>query len=177
MRHLLGNLNRTGHDEPMVQACPDKKFILTIRDVYGWCDSWLDHNLNAPPTATSLFGALDRIRLRIDEFPPTKYDAPLLAHGFPSLACFFQLWADHNMRVLQAVPQERLLIVRTADIAKRISDIAHWAGVPPPTLRVDRAWLFAAPKKHRLLAALDASYVRETTHRLCGGLLEEYSRR
>ena len=160
--------------EPMVKACPEKKFILTMRDVYTWCDSWLDHNINSPPTAASLFGALDRMRLRLEDFPPTKYDAPLVARGFPSLACYFQLWARHNTRVLQTVPEERLLVVKTEDISDRIPDIAHWVGVPPQTLRADRGWLFAAPKKHGLLATLDASYVRETAQRFCAPLMEQY---
>jgi Sulfotransferase domain len=47
--------------EPLSAACPRKKFILTIRDVYSWCDSWIDHNLNRPPTSSSPWAALDRI--------------------------------------------------------------------------------------------------------------------
>lgn len=160
--------------EPLVNACPQKKFILTLRNVYAWCDSWLDHNINAPPTATSLFGALDRIRLRVDTFPPTRYDAPLVERGFPSLSCYFQLWAHHNARVLQAVPKGRLLIIETEGISARIRDIAQWVGVPPQTLRMDRAWLFAAPRKHGILATLDASYVRETAQRFCGPLVAQH---
>jgi sulfotransferase family protein len=160
--------------EPMVKACPEKKFILTMRDVYSWCDSWLDHNINEPPTASSLFGALDRVRLRVADFPPTKFDAPLVERGLPPLACYFQLWAEHNTRVLQAIPEGRLLIVKTEDIRDRIPDIARWAGVPPQTLRADRGWLFAAPKKHGVLATLDAAYVRETAQRFCGPLMERY---
>ena len=160
--------------EPMVKACPEKKFILTMRDVYTWCDSWLDHNINSPPTPTSLFGTLDRVRLRVEEFPLSKYDAPLAERGFPSLACFFQLWANHNSGVLQTVPAERLLIVRTDQISNRIADIAQWVGVPPETLRRDRAWLFVAPKKHGVLARLDASYVRETAEHFCGLLMRQY---
>ena len=160
--------------ESMVAACPEKKFILTIRDVHSWCDSWLDHNINEPPAPSSLFGQLDLIRLRVKDFAPTKYDAPLVARGFPSLACYFQLWASHNTRVLDAVPATRLLVVKTGEIRDRIPDIARWVGVPPETLRADRAWLFAAPKKHGVMATLDAGYVRETAQRFCGALMEQY---
>jgi hypothetical protein len=160
--------------ESMVAACPEKKFILTMRDVYSWCDSWLDHNINSPPVASSLFAQLDLVRLRVREFPSTKYDAPLVERGFPSLACYFQLWASHNTRVLEAVPDGRLLIVETGQLGERIPEIARWVGVAPETLRADRAWLFAAPKKHGVLATLDASYVRETAQRFSGGLMEQY---
>src|SRR5262245_46616926 len=60
--------------EPFVRACPNRKFILTLRDVYSWCDSWIDHNLNSPPSETSAWAALDRVRLKVDQYPPTKYD-------------------------------------------------------------------------------------------------------
>jgi hypothetical protein len=160
--------------ESMVAACPQKKFILTMRDVYSWCDSWLDHNINEPPAPASLFGRLDVIRLRVKDFAPTRYDAPLVERGFPSLACYFQLWTSHNTRVLDAVPPARLLVVKTGEIRDRIPDIAGWVGVAPDTLRADRSWLFAAPKKHGLLAALDPSYVRETAERHCGDLMRRY---
>jgi len=157
--------------EPLVKACPRKKFILTIRDPYSWADSWIDHNINLPPKATSGFAELDQIRLRVDDFPPTKHDSPLIQRGLLPLACYFQLWGHHNSRVLEAVPEERLLVVRTPEIAARIPEMAAWLGVPPQTLRSDRAWLFASPKKHRVLATLDAAYVEDTAERFCGTLM------
>ena len=160
--------------EPLSRACPSKKFVLTIRDVYSWCDSWIDHNINLPPSHSSPWGALDRIRLRIKDFQPTKFDSPLTARGLPPLACYFQLWANHNARVLEAVPSSRLLIIETHQITARVPEIAAWAGVPVETLQLERAWLFSSPKKHHVLTTLDESYVRETADRLCGSLMKEY---
>ena len=160
--------------EPLSRACPDKKFILTLRDVFSWCDSWIDHNLNQPPNPASPWRALDRIRLRIDEVPATKFDAPLLARGAHPLACYFQLWSDHNRRVLETLPPERVLLLETKEIAERMRDIADWAGVPVETLRSDRNRLFLAPKKHRVLATLDRAYVQDTADRLCGPLMSRY---
>jgi hypothetical protein len=160
--------------EPFVRACPGKKFLLTIRDPFTWCDSWLDHNINSPPDPRAPFARLDRVRLRVDDFAPTAHDAPLLQRGFPSLACYFQLWASHNAQVLRTVPAERLLIVRTEELSDRLPDIAAWAGIPAQTLRMDRSRLFVAPKKHGLLATLDPSYVRETAERFCAPLIERH---
>jgi len=160
--------------QPLVKACPQKKFILTIRDVYSWCDSWLDHNINQPPTGSSLFAVLDQIRLRVKDFPPTKWDAPLTERNLPPLACYFQLWAHHNAQVLHAVPKDRLLTIKTDEITDRIPDIAAWAGVSSGALRADQAWLFATTHKHRMLARLDPSYVRDSARRFCGPLMKEY---
>jgi hypothetical protein len=160
--------------EPFVTACPKKKFILTIRDVYSWCDSWIDNNINRPLSESSPFAVLDRVRLRVEDFTPTKHDSPLIERGGLPLPCYFQLWAKHNTQVLQAVPRAQLFVVKTQQITDRVPDIAAWVGVPPRTLRADRAWLFAAPKKHRVLAALDPSYVHETAERYCGTLMRQY---
>lgn len=158
----------------IVEACPKKKFILTMRDVYSWCDSWLDHNINSPPSDSSPWARLDKVRLRIKDFPPTKYDAPLTELGFPSLACYFQLWGSHNAQVLETVPDERLLIIRTQDIIEMLPKIAEWLEVGADTLKPERGWLFAAPKKHGTLAKLDRVYVRETAEAFCDTLMQQY---
>jgi hypothetical protein len=160
--------------EPMVNACPKKKYILTLRDPYSWCDSWLDHNINTPPKKTSLFAQLDHIRLRVEDFTPTKHDTPLTERGLPPLTCYFQLWASHNSNVLRAVPQDRLLIIKTQDIIEEIPMIARWVGVSVQSLRHDRGWLEAAPKKHAVLSELDPSYVRDTVEHNCGELMKQY---
>jgi hypothetical protein len=160
--------------EPLYAACPGKKFLLTIRDVYSWCDSWIDHNINKPPSDSSPWAALDRIRLRIDEFEPTRFDSPLTERGLPPLVCYFRLWADHNARVLEVVSPRRLLVVETGEILAKVAEIAAWAGVPPETLRTDRGWLFASPEKHHVLATLDKSYVQDTADRICGPLMSRY---
>ena len=158
---------------PLTAACPTKKFVLTIRDVYSWCDSWLDHNINNPP-GSSPWGALDRVRLRVDNVRPTKFDLPLTERGLPPLECYFGLWAAHNRHVLDVVPAASLLVIQTHQILERIPDIATCAGVPPETLRVDRGWLFSTPKRHRTLAKLETSYVQDTADRLCGELMSTY---
>ena len=145
-----------------------------MRDVYSWCDSWIDHNINLPPSGSSPWSALDQIRLQVKDVQPTKFDSPLTARGCPPLACYFQLWASHNARVLEVVPSSRLLVVETQEITARTPEIAAWAGVPLETLRMDRNWLFATPKKHRVLATLDESYVQETADRFCGSLMNKY---
>jgi sulfotransferase family protein len=159
---------------PLARACPDKKFVLTVREPLSWCDSWLDHNLSRPTDPASPWGELDRLRLRVTEYAPTRFDAPLGQLGFPPLACFFQLWAAHNQRVLDAVPPERLLVVETSQIGKRVDEIARFAGVAPESLRSDRSWLFTAPKKHGLLGTLDPAYVRDSAQELCGALMTRF---
>jgi hypothetical protein len=160
--------------EPLAEACPNKKFILTIRDVYSWCDSWLDHNIDEPPNDSSPWAALDRVRLRVDVVRPTRFDLPLTQRGLPPLECYFRLWADHNSHVLDCVSARRLLVIETHQISAKTPEIAAWAQIPVESMRTDRGWLFVAPKQHRVLAQLDPSYVQDTAHRFCSGLMGDY---
>jgi hypothetical protein len=160
--------------EAMLEACPEKRFVLTLRDVYSWCDSWLNHNINRPPKHSSMFAALDRVRLRAERFPPTQHDAPLVDLGFPSLAAYFQLWSSHNAQVLKSVPPEKLFVLKTREITSRMNELACWVGVAPEMLRADRGWLAAAPKKHGVLASMDPSYVEDTAMNFCADLMERF---
>lgn len=160
--------------QPLVIAYPKAKFILTIRDIYSWCNSWMDHNINSPPNPSSRWARLDKVRLKANEIEPTKFDAPLLERGLLPLACYFQLWQSHNQEVLDAVPEERLLVIKTADIIEMIPVMADWLNIPVKQLRSEQGWLFAAPKKHRTLTKLDPAYVKETAESHGSTLMQRF---
>src|SRR5262249_55817611 len=155
---------------PLARACPTKRFVLTVRDVYSWCDSWFDHNLNFPEV--SRFTDLDRVRLKPEAFSSTRHDDPLRNRGFFPLAAYFSLWSRHNRHVLDVLPAERLLVVRTHEILARLPEIAAFARVPVDSLQRERGWEFQTQRKHRLLATLDPEYVRETAAHCSGELMD-----
>ena len=158
--------------EPLARACPTKRFVLTVRDVYSWCNSWFDHNLNFPKE--SRFTDLDRVRLQPEAFPSGRHDRPLQDRGFFSLAAYFSLWSRHTRRVLDVLPAERLLVVRTHEILARVTDIADFARVPASSLQPDYGWEFRTERKHGVLAALDPGYVSETAERCSGCLMKRF---
>ena len=155
---------------PLARACPRKRFVLTVRDVYSWCDSWFDHNINLP--AHPGFQNLDRIRLHPESFPVTPYDRPLKDRSFFSLAAYFSLWSQHTRHVLDSLPADRLLIVRTHELLASLPKIATFARVPTDSLLSGRGWEFRTERKHRVLAELDAGYVHETAERYSGEMME-----
>jgi hypothetical protein len=155
---------------PLARACPTKRFVLTVRDVYSWCESWFDHNLNLP--ADPGFQNLDRVRLQPQEFPVTPYDRPLQDLGFFSLPAYFSLWSRHTRHVLETLPPERLLVVRTHELLACLPKIAAFAGVPVESLLPDLGWEFRTERKHQILSILDAGYVREMAERCSGEMME-----
>jgi hypothetical protein len=166
---LAGSLIR-----PLFAACPDKRFVLTIRDVYSWCDSWLDHDVNQPPVPSTPWTVYNDLRLRRSETEPTPFDRPLVDRGLLPLECYFGLWTRHNAGVLETVSPERLLVVETGRILESVPEIAAWAGIQAGTLRTDRGWLYSTTEKHHLLSTLDPAYVRDTADRICGPLMMRF---
>ncbi len=161
--------------KPLVRISPQAKFILTIRDVYGWVDSCINQAINYDPYKTPL-GLLHRrsMHMQLDLFSYTPQDGPLESLGMHSLASFFHLWSEHNRAVLDSVPKDRLLIVKTSDIETEIPAIAAFVGVPAETLVAASERRYVSPKKHGVLAQLDSGYVRETAEQYCGELMQQF---
>jgi hypothetical protein len=157
---------------PLARACARKRFVLTVRDVYGWCDSWFDHNLNLPEDPG--FKNLDRVRLQPEAFPVTPYDRPLEDRGFFSLAAYFSLWSRHSRHVLDTLPTDRLLVVRTHELLASLPKIAAFAGVRTDSLSPERGWEFRTERKHHVLAMLDVGYVHETAERYSGEMMKRF---
>jgi hypothetical protein len=63
------------------------------------------------------------------------------------LAGYFKYWGHHNSRVLELVPRDRLLVVRTDEIARRLDEIASFVGVPIDTLSPAGAHAFASKRQ------------------------------
>lgn len=159
---------------PLAAACPTKRFIVTVRDVYGWFNSWVDHGINHAGGPRTRFDDLDELRLRPADYPLTKHDRPLESRGMKSLEAHFALWARHYVEVFDSVPPERLLVVRTDEILNSVDTIADFAGIDAARLKTDRGRLFVAPKKHNVLAELDPGYVEDVAQRHCRDLMQRY---
>lgn len=115
----------------LVQEFSDARFILTIRDCYSWVDSALNHQLGRSlPKHYKSF-------LRYWVAPGSEYtraELVLKDNGLYPLKSYFRAWANHNQRVLDTVPADRLLVIRTDEISKSSERIAEFLGIPARTL-------------------------------------------
>ena len=155
----------------LVRDFPDARFILTIRDCYSWVDSALNQQLGRKlPKHYESF-------LRYWIAPGSEYAPAELAlkeNGLYPLKSYFKAWANHNRRVIDTVPPDRLLVIRTNDISKSPERIARFLGIPPRTLDRDRSHSFRTHKKFDLLSAIDRDFVREAAQESCGPLMSRF---
>lgn len=162
--------------ELLADEFPDARFILTIRDVLSWTDSMMNFLLNKPEFMTS---RKPHIREHMEvQFgsPPYVYapeEAILKKNGLHPLSRYLKYWTEHNQRVLNLVPPERLLVIKTADIGHSSSAIETFLNLPLNSLG-KAVHSNSAPARYSLLKQIPDEFVRAQVQAHCGELMEKY---
>jgi Sulfotransferase domain len=150
----------------LVALHPDARFVLTVRDPWSWLDSMANHSLaHATPDHWTRWRDL---RFRSAELTHPPEEAVLAEHGLYTVDGYLGSWARHNRMVLEAVPADRLFVVRTEDLGARLGQLATFAGVPAATLDASRVHEFPAAGQYGVIAQLDPEYVAERIDHHCG---------
>jgi hypothetical protein len=154
--------------EELVDLAPDTRFVLTVREPRSWLDSLVNHLKvgQAPPHFVRL-----RSLIYDTGRPHPPEEAVLAEHGFFPLDGYLGDWARRHQRILDAVPPERLLVVRTEDIGPRLADLAAFVDVPVETLDEAQAHGFKARAKFGLLDEIDPAHLQPRIDELCGPVL------
>lgn len=155
----------------LVQANPSARFILTIRDPYSWLDSMFNHQLNRKDN-TGIWPVWAPFALQADKFTHPPEEALLKQRGLFTLDGYFSHWANLNNTVLNTVPADRLLVVRTNEISKRTEEIARFAGVPLTPSGQTHA--YKAPAKHDVIAQIDPAHLQRKMLQYCRPLMERF---
>jgi Sulfotransferase domain len=158
--------------DALLAAFDDAKFILTIRDCYSWLDSQMNNQLAY--IEGRHWRSFGEFKYRGETARHPKEEEILSRFGLYTLDGYLAAWASHNNKVLNTVPRERLLVIRTQDIAKDMTAIADFLGVPPSHLDSARAYSFKGEKKFHLLSKLDEQYLEEKVNMYCRPLMDRY---
>ncbi|MHB1529545.1 MAG: sulfotransferase [Acidiferrobacteraceae bacterium] len=169
--------------ELLVQSFPEAKFILTVRDCLSWAESFANFLINKPEFLhrkehirrhmALLFGA-----------PPYSY-APyeniLKQSGLHPIREYLSYWTAHNQRVLDLVPSDRLLIVKTNEIGDSARRLESFLSVPYGSLS-SAVHSNSATALHAIMSQIEPQYLLQCTRECCGdlmarlfpGVIEEY---
>jgi hypothetical protein len=159
----------------LVREFPDAKFILTIRDCYSWLESVWGQYLRLPQTESMEFWRRMRdAYYRPERFRHAPEERVLAERGLYTLDGYLSFWERHNTQVLTLVPEERLLVVRTHEIARDAERIASFLGVPAAALDTSRSHLNRAESTRGLLWQIDPSFVERKADLYCRPLLARF---
>ncbi len=140
----------------LVEELPNARFVLTLRDCFSWLDSLARYLLDAGPRGGAFVGwGREQLGLPFDlpyrDASSRERLRPLLAE---CLGGFLAYYREGNRNVLAAVPQARLLVVRTHEISHSLDAIARFAGVRPEELDARAAHQLRAESRASLLRGL-----------------------
>jgi hypothetical protein len=157
--------------EALVAEFADARFLLTIREPIAWLDSALNHARNS-----RRWSRVDRDYLAFyfdaANAGYSRHDAFLQQHGLPGVDCHLAAWARHNERVLATVPAERLLVVRTPEIAASLPRIAAFAGIAAARIAPRFRVRGEGRAKHGMLDRVDRAWLEDRVAARCGALLQ-----
>jgi hypothetical protein len=159
-------LDSSGHHfaylDLLVDAFPGARFLFTIRDCYSWFES--------------VVGQISLPRGGFDSPGPFDFDAMkeacrdrerLLAELDDWLDGPLAYWAWANGKALDAMPQERSLVVRTHEISQRLDRMAGLAAV-------DVATLYGGRSHADVLRSTDPDRLRGPFSDHCSALMEAF---
>ncbi len=168
----------------LVSEFSEAKFILTIRDCYSWLESYLDHSyrnyryLQAKNINFRKKTAMKIHQLLFAEGDLVKHapEEQILADsGLYALDDYFKLWAEQINHVLNIVPKERLLIVKTKEINQDIPKIETFLGLTPGTLLTKaRENVRREKQKQNFLSKIDKDFLEEKANFHCKELMDKY---
>lgn len=157
----------------LVEEFPTASFIVTIRHCLEWLESRIDQRAKMRGEGWSTVGELRAAELRVYGDTPYGPGEQILEElGLPPVAGLLRRWADANHRVLEAVPAERLLVVRTEDIDDSVERIATFAGCAPTDLVVARANQRVV--RTGALERIDPGVLRDAAERECRDLMVRF---
>jgi hypothetical protein len=161
-----------------VKAFPDAKFILTVRAPRAWLRSITDRCINNP--RDKLAPHFTKLRDFCFGEPPTEYpeeESALAVHpDLHSLEGYLKYWGWHNRKVLNDVPPDRLLILRTTALNESIPKLASFFEVEETAFSPPRQRNKSASRQH-LLAEVDEEYIQHLISEQCEETMQRIKQR
>jgi Sulfotransferase domain len=148
----------------------DAKFVLLMRDCFSWLNSVVDQRLRSIRELRN--NAYFHAKFVRYGYEFSSAEAVLRDAELVPVAAYLRAWAETSRRVLEEVPPERLLVVRTEDLDHSVEALARFAGVPESTVQPVHA--NRNPSPTGLLSEVPASFVIERAREHCAPLMERF---
>jgi DNA-binding XRE family transcriptional regulator len=156
----------------LVEEFHDAKFIFCVRDCYSWLDSIINTFL-AGVNDESLIREYTSFLFGIDQklFDDKEAFIGEFSHHIDG---FLSYWADANARIIEALPMERSLTIRIAEISSRLDEMAQLAEVEKRTLNPLAAHQNKSFRKHSILMQYDPVFLEGKFELHCAQVMERF---
>jgi Sulfotransferase domain len=160
--------------EELYSTFSDAKYILTIRDPISWLDSWFNHQLSRENYKSDTMFDLGR-RLYYDRgHSYSKHDNFLEELNIFPVRSYFEFWSEHNKKILETIPKEKLMLVKTKDISSSIVKFSEFLDIDQTKICNTKSHSYKAREKHHILSRIDKNYLLDLAIEICGELNDKY---
>lgn len=160
----------------LVKAFPEARFILTIRDCYSWLDSYLNQQSGQPiyTGVNDFWDDMRRVYYSVGDDQHAAGEQVLAERGLYTLDGYLTFWQRRNQMVLEQVPADRLLVIRTTELGESLGKIGRFLSVPADSLVGGKAHLGKGKRKFGLLPMLDRDFLEAKVAKYGGELMREF---
>jgi len=157
--------------KPLYKTFPDAKYILTVRDCMSWVNSEINQHYvigHRQPWRILSDYRYGQMRVYSD------MEKGLEHHGLYPTQSYFRYWADHIRLVLDTVPSNNLLVLRTRDLSHKIKSIASFLGIPEDSLDLSRSHSHRRKDKPlNIYDLVEADYLHQQAEFYCKATMKE----
>ena len=145
----------------LVNLFPNAKFIHPIRSPLAWLNSWINHDINhrSNKNHQKCKNYFDTIFKR-KTLPYAPEERILKKMNLPTIKGMLSYWRRHNLKILNTVPSDRLLVIQTKNISDKIESIYKFAGISniPDDINTHANQV---SQKHGILKAIDDRFLTQ----------------
>jgi len=159
----------------LAQEFADAQFIFVIRDCWSWLDSMLNMALHFGSVMPRWMTDHCQTILGPAYAPDLEQDQTQVAQRLPELmVCGLDYWSRANQFVLDWLPPERSLTLRTCDLSASLACLAAFVGVPLRTLRADLAHVHRVQRRYHLLRTAQPAAIMAAWTDDCARLMQRF---
>jgi hypothetical protein len=145
----------------LYRAFPHSKYILSVREPLSWLDSMINHTINYSPASEDVIALWHKIFFRPDQYPHPSIEQPLQQAQVYSIEAYLRYWSMAINAVLETIPDDQLLIIKTNELQAKADKLASFLGVETHSLDFSSGHLNKAPAKYDLLEKIPPDYLQQ----------------
>jgi hypothetical protein len=147
------------------QVFPEARFIITLREPLAWLKSRLDYHFHKTPAEWQAYRDLIWGRWHQGYHPE---EAILEGMGLYSIDAYLSQYTEQYEILFKNLPQERCLIINTAQLNDAVAPIADFLRIHPHTVKIRHANALTAADS--IIDKLAPDFVRARVQEKCGWL-------
>jgi len=154
--------------EELVEMFPQALFVLTVREPQAWLNSIINQHLRVDVSHRGPERRLRQLFFGTQGGTYSQGEEELERLGLFSLDGYLGAWSNHYERILERVPRERLLVVRTEALSTSRGRLAHFLSIPPEMIDNKRSHLHRCPQDHGVVSRIPQNLLEARVDELCG---------